>query len=436
MTQYRFRKVSSPTDIRTNHSANYLEWGRGLTHDQYTARERHLGSQPPCLDGHISYWSYEELSENDNSWTMVSCCESLTRPALYKTKGSPVRQTICHSVGAVFTPIPHRGKGHARRMLALLVEKFDQTDAPDSPFCDLYANLARQPFAIEDDEAIRKDRVLNSFSVLWSDVGTYYEKFGYKASSNLEMVITKLTPSDSDLAGSVDGTVLLTEADEVEFAAKDTAQFIKQLDYMTEADGTPRAAILPSTDLHIMTHARAHFVAPLLRPDQVPDGVTHPEGPVPNDFRSVQHFGAALQTGSHMSILWAQDIGNNKLNILRSLVEPPEGAKLVSSKEALAADLVTLLQAAVAEARRWHLSKVTLWIQDLPRDPVTGADLLTLEDVVEAWNSQPNDSQYAKFPAAISEREDSWPAARPLGGRKSGGSPQQVLVFDGKYAWY
>lgn len=417
-TQFRVRRVTTRPEIQANHAANYLEWGRGLTRAEYLAREQHLGAQPPCRDGRIAYWTYEARdTATGASWAMVSACETLTRPALYKAgPGTPVRDTICHSIGAVFTPEEHRGKGYARKMLDLVIAKFDEGDASDSDYAESFAEL-RAGAGAHDSPEVWRERVASSFSVLWSDVGLYYEKFGYTASGHLELVI-KL--GEKDALPAVESRVeLLREEDEKAFSVADAAQFAAQLEHMVERDGVPRCALVPSRAVHEMTHARAHFVAPLLRPHLFEE----PPRPLSKAgldvVKNVEHFGARTDA---LGMLWAQDIGNNKLNVLRTMVT----ATPTPSKEEVAAEVVTLLRAAVGDARAWELGKVTVWEQDVPRDGQTGDALVTLAELAAAWNGSGSGLR-----AEVCEREDSWPMARPFRG-----AGEQKFVFDGKYAWY
>lgn len=551
-SQFRIRKVSDLSDIFLNHSANYEEWGRGLTHAEYLGREQHLGSQPPCLDGNISYWSYEELQNNNqqqqqhelngnsnnnnnnkSNWKMVSCCETLTRPAYYKIKNKPIGETICHSIGAVFTPAQYRGKGYAKKLLNYVISQFDDRNGAFAPLYDALdkrlsssSSSSSSNKVNEEEEAKSKERFQNSFSVLWSDVEYYYNSFGYKLSSNFELVIpiTKTDSNNNNNTKIIDNEIKwLTEKDVAEFSLQDEYQFREFLSADTQYDGIPRAAIIPSANVHQMTHARAHFVAPLLR-EHLVDKVqlsssllskttkvvennnnnsnikssSKPiliEGDVDGSIssrigtiKSVEHFGAKC---GNVSMLWTQDIGNNKLNILRIIVDNNDIIIKSNEKEKkleeILGNVFKLLNAAIKDASRWELSKITMWQQDIPRGIIVlegekgsysspSIPLFSLDDLATFWNSNNNNNtSKSLLTAKVVERPDSWPMARPLGGRKEKEQiqvmelgvmatkfkqqnkdnnndnkiikakeilkmipfgPQQELVYDGKYAWY
>jgi hypothetical protein len=393
---FRLRSLTSREEIDYNHTLNYKEWGQGLTTEQYLEREIHLCNQPSCANDGVKFWSYEQQDPNTKAWTVVSCCESLTRPAMYKVKGSPVRDTTSISIGAVFTPMEHRGKGYAKDMLDRVMEKFDEEKGAFAQYDQL------SPEALE-----------HSFSVLWSDVGYYYSKFGYALTENREVAfpVPEVAPAGEDEATVADK--FIEEEDIAAFAERDTAQFVRDLDAWTEADGTTRVAITPGADVHELTHARVAFLAPLMRP--VEHAIIH-----------TVHYGAQRDG---VTLLWTQDFGNNKLNILRVYSErefSPESA----DEMAFLQTLMALLQAAAQEARRWNLKKVTLWLQDLPGPDEAKPALL--EKVAAQIKAD------IGYDATIQERDASWPMVRFWKGQTAlaGGSEQIKLVKDGKYAWY
>lgn len=483
----RVRPLSSLYEIQRSHSQNYIEWGRGgLSLKNYLKREQHLCNQTISRGGNSKYWTYEVFVPNqtssdptDGKWVSVSCCESLTRPALYKVAGKPVRTTVIHAIGAVFTPAEYRGKGYAKKLVDYVSKMFDQRHGVFGPLYD----------QLESDLDFQ-----NSSSALWSDVGRYYEFFGYKKSSNMELVI-HLPKEHSQNNDRGEHVSWLTEDDVRKLGELDTRQFTRALDYLVEQDGVPRTAITPSWEVHEMTHARAHFVAPLLRRDQVASGVgldrdalvgvdsdsldyvssssSSSSGsesePLTDDeseeqligkvdkkglgaqkVKSVKYFGAK---SGPVSMIWSQDIGNNKLNVLRVVVddeyikqnESQDGSQI---KQQVLAHFDKLLKAATEDAMLWKLSKITMWEQDVPRvirteGPRKGEIFvdISLDDVAESWN-QYNQEHGLGLEAHPEERADSWPMARPMNGRKEGWNKSeqeeqtQVLVFDGKYAWF
>lgn len=406
---HRFRQLKSPEDIQISHSHNYEEWGRGgLEREIYLNRERHLGSQPISKD-HIRYWTLEIKTDpkdpSDGLWTNVSFCESLSRPAFYKIKGQAIDTTVVHSIGAVFTPKEYRGKGYAKLMLKQLIAEFDNIDPETGAFAEEYKCLSQQA-------------VDNSASLLWSDVGLYYEQFGYKEPSGHKELVIYLGDSKPTTRRSDSHVTMLREDDIEAISNYDINEFKKGLDILTEGDGTPRFCTVPSAQVHEMTHARAHFVAPVLRQDEY-SRVGKKPAAGSTLVKNVEYFGCQL---NGMALIWSQDIGNNKLNVLRSVLLED----FALCKEEALENYFKLLEAAVEDAGLWNLKKVTLWEQDLPMDfSKPNAPIFTLKQVEDGWNQRHEEK------GAIEERADSWTMYRPLHGK----GPNQ-LVFAGKYAWF
>lgn len=386
--KYRLRQVTEREEIQLNHSMNFVEWGKGLTQKEYLQREVHLGSQTSCRDGNLRFWSFEELDTSTGNWKVVSCLETLTRPAFYKIKGQPVQETVSHSLGAVFTPMEHRGKGHAKNMMDAVVKEFEKQDTWPQ-----YKGLSKE--ALE-----------HSFSALWSDIGLYYSKFGYQLSSIEELVLTV------EEAHPVDKDVQWITKDQIPaISQEDEKQLVGKMNADTEADGVVRLAIRPTEYAHELTHARAHYLAPLMRPDHT----------VQNG-EEVTRFGAVC---NGVWILWTQDFAGDKLNILRMHCN-----ETLDSKSFLVA-LDKLFAAAVTEAQAWGLHKVTLWKQDVPR--LVDSKQLSLSSIAEACNSM--DSPYK---VKVQERDGSWPMWRFWKGATEDPSTGAKVewVMDGKYAWF
>ncbi|VVT58254.1 uncharacterized protein SAPINGB_P006114 [Magnusiomyces paraingens] len=376
---------------RESHRANHSAWGKGLTVNQYLKREQLLGSQKPCTKGRLAYWVAEELCES--GWRVVSTCEILTRPAIYSVGGQQVRSTLSHTVGAVFTPEEHRGHGHAKRMLEYIVNEFDK--GLEGEFGSHFKDI------IDPDSTVAHEQVAQAFSILWSDIGAYYSMFGYALTSSeqLQVPVDKMVEAPQ--------VEWLGEEDVKAFAERDCANFEAQVQALAQRDGCVRAAIVPSHEVHVMTHARVHYLAPLMRPDlQIP----------------VRRFGA--KAGA-LSMLWTLDFAGDKLAILRVQTKLEEEEEN-NQKEVVLKDFETLIKAALSEALAWNLGSVVLWAQDVPRN-LSGDPLLTLEEMAAAVG-------WTESGARVLLRDTSWPMVRTLHGYATLG-PGPV-VFDGRYAWF
>lgn len=417
--KYRLREVTDRQGIKRGHTLNFLEWGQGLTLEEYLQREVHLGSQTSCSNGNLRFWTLEEQYQVDGSaeWTVVACLETLTRPSLYKIKGRPVQSSVSHSIGAVFTPEEHRGKGHAKRLLNSVVHEFDNRNSWSQ-----YKGLS-------------EEALTHSFSALWSDIGLYYEKFGYKLTGSDELVI-KVGSGDDDNAkdeGRVDGINWITEDQIPALCKDDEAQLSANMDSDTETDGITRVAISPTEHVHELTHARAHYLAPLFRG-------THLE----SNGGDASRFGAVLDG---VWVLWSHDFGNNKLNILRvhnKIQHDDDDVQLSTAARTAAADkfvaiFIKLLQAAETEARAWGLQKVVLWKQDLPRVRAVAAADGSDGDGSAFLTSLEAVSKSVKSESHVETRADS---SLPMWRFWEGSTRDPTTgariewIMDGKYAWF
>lgn len=384
--KFRLRPVSEQDEISHNHSLNYLQWGKGLTLKEYIEREAFLRSQTSCSDGNLRFWSFEQHDSNTGKWFVVSCLETLTRPSLYKIKGKPVQASVSHSIGAVFTPKEHRGKGYAKRLLEQVVKEFDNRNSWQQ-----YKGLS--------EEALE-----HSFSALWSDVGMYYAQFGYKATNadELEIQVGAEEYDNQDVTW-------ITEDMIPALCADDEAQLKAKMDADTEQDGVTRVAISPTEHVHELTHARAHYLAPIVKPEETKQNST---------AGGLHRFGAKL---NGVWILWTQDFSSHKLNILRVHHDQTAG------EDEFLSTLGRLLQAAESECQSWSLPKIILWKQDLPR--LADGKYVTLDSIAKSLRS----------PCKVQTRTDSslpmWRFWQGLDKDPATGSPIE-WVMDGKYAWF
>lgn len=389
-TSFRLRSLKDPAEITRNHSLNFKEWGTGLTLKQYLQREVHLGSQTSCADGNLGFWSFEQHNPDTNEWQVASCLETLTRHSFYKVKGQPVKATVSHSIGAVFTPAEFRGKGLAKQLVDAVVREFDNPDA------------------FPQYREIGQDGMQHSFSALWSDVGLYYERMGYKltSSNDIEYKVDNATPVDK---AAYDKVTFITEDMIPSLCKEDEAQLKSKMERDTEADGKTRVAIAPTEHVHELTHARAHYLAPILRPD---------ESKRNEATGGLHRFGAKLQG---VWILWTHDLANNKMNILR--VHHDESL----DEAAFGRAMDQLLKAAEAEAQLWSLQKIALWEQDLPR--LSDGTTISL-DAVKSHLTNPN--------VKVGTRDSSLPMWRFWKGLDTDPTTGSKVewVMDGKYAWF
>lgn len=315
MTQdnLRFIELKNTKDIQDCHRENYKEWGNILTVDQYLQREKVFRSQESTKDGRLTFWALQEF-RNSHGWVTVCAMESLKRPSFYKQKGLPIKDSVSHSIGAVFTPAEYRGKGYGSKMITMATEKLNDWQLDDYN---------------EDEKA-------TSFQTLWSDVGDYYKKFGYESESSKEIKV--------DVGGYVEWPnnvekVYINDVDEL--AKQDVEDLKQKMDKQTEQDGIIRVAIKPSAAIHHTTFQRAIFLSKYMaRINDVP-----------------KVMGAKYKNSW---ILWTHDFTADKLTSLRLFINDSD-PQLVAEK---------LVQAAISETTYWKFPSYTHWIQDLPTEQI------------------------------------------------------------------
>lgn len=381
----RLVELTDTADIKETQLRNHVEWGGGMTMDQYLLREKGCRVRLTSESTRMTNWALEAKNEQ-GEWELVSACETQRRLAYFKVKGRPVETTINQSIGAVFTAERYRGKGYAAKMLEAVTKSLKTWQLP--------ANISPEA----------KDHVLLT---LWSDVGDYYSRFGYVKNSTETLVISV---AESANTRQKQGTSLDLITDENTIAALAYQQqqvFKSVMDRDTEEDGISRVAIVPSIGSYQYLNWRAIYHGPLLSKRKEAPSV----------------FGAKTD---HSWILWTQDFPSNKLYVLsiHSDLEDPN---------AVEKDLMNLFEAAVSEAEYWSLSTVEIWRQDLPWQ--LGLDQGT--DTAEAPSSMNSGITIHGLVGAAAERDlvievkdraGSWPCWHSIKGTK--------WVFAGKYCWF
>ncbi|KAH8116316.1 hypothetical protein DFH11DRAFT_1579897 [Phellopilus nigrolimitatus] len=100
---------------------SYPHWGRGLTQDQYLAREARLGIfEHATNETPLTIWVL--VPRDDPTTLEFKCsCETYRRKALTRLSNSSVPENvIAYGIASVFCPPINRGKGYARHMMHLL----------------------------------------------------------------------------------------------------------------------------------------------------------------------------------------------------------------------------------------------------------------------------------------------------------------------------
>ncbi|CAG8483842.1 10457_t:CDS:1 [Paraglomus occultum] len=149
----------------------FVEWGKGLSLDQYLERETILANLDFTRDKFIVWVLVPK--ENPNTLDIVCSCETFRRTAFVTISPGVIEEYLCYSIASVFTPPSNRNNGYASTMLLLLSNKFKEQGA--------------------------------SFSFLYSDVGpVFYKRLGWQVYSHTEIRLDVSKPIEYE------GNVTLT----------------------------------------------------------------------------------------------------------------------------------------------------------------------------------------------------------------------------------
>ncbi|KAF5383843.1 hypothetical protein D9615_003652 [Tricholomella constricta] len=168
--------VATPEQITESRRRTFVQWGRGMTEEEYLARDAFTDKHENAQDGRLITWVLTPR-DDPSSLAFVSSCETFRREGLLlqqpssdngKDRITPQKVT-CYGIASVFTPASFRGNGYARHMMRLLHW--------------VIADASRLPRAFPEEWGAPPVNVACAgdglFSVLWSDVGTnFYSRCG------------------------------------------------------------------------------------------------------------------------------------------------------------------------------------------------------------------------------------------------------------------
>lgn len=246
-------KRPSQAQIQETWKNTCQEWGRGVSFEQYSEREVLLGTCP-FTSSNMDTWVLVPEDDQD-TLDLRSHVEVIYRPAYVKRNVLSTEKV--GTVLTVFTPPAHRKNGYAKLMLAKL--------------CDVMRQEA-------------------DGSILFSDIGKFYEQFGFKLFSPFHTVFPacKLESPSTHIQ-------LLQEENLKEISAMDCELVRSELKENT-------LVIEPSFEVYHWHILRSHFYAKYT-------GHAIPE-----------IFGARA-SGTHESdlqfLVWANDYNEKKTVILR-----------------------------------------------------------------------------------------------------------------------
>jgi GNAT superfamily N-acetyltransferase len=267
-------RLATDEEKRARDRLAYDAWGTGLSVDQFVERERRLRAHG---------WAAANLE----TWLLIdgelalSSCESFCMPS-WRRAGDGRQAGVTFGIASVFTERALRRRGYAQQLVAQVVE----------------ALRARRPQA----------------SILFSDVGDYYTRVGYRRLPALDRVF----PAEAGAPErSVDRLLTAEELDAQHAAAP-------------PPDG--ELVVWPSAEQLDWHRERARVYGELLgRP-------------------SLAHAGARAGRGT---IAWAADFPHGKLAVLYLRAER-------------LAEAQALMEAARRQAAEVGLAEVVCWESPLP----------------------------------------------------------------------
>lgn len=121
-------------------------WAKDLDVETYHERERTIGSVTLTRDGGIRCWVLVN-PESDQPDDVLSSCETIrkhtfiSRPPVNGQKTCNLTETEAHSIGCVYTPKQHRGKGYAGIMLKILADYLMKEN--ERGFSVLYSDIGK-----------------------------------------------------------------------------------------------------------------------------------------------------------------------------------------------------------------------------------------------------------------------------------------------------
>lgn len=340
MSTLKFVTYDDPEIIHFTHMNNADAWKGLLTSEQYTQREKVLGStdisqkdrSPDIQELYpidhkqlgIKYFVLkdESLPETDKFSQIVSSCETLNRLGycIKPDSNGTIEPALVVCIGGVFTETKFRGKGYAARM----IEKLN----------NYYDDLIKE----NPDSILIKNLVIN----LYSEVDDYYQRFGYHS---FHVPLHYITQFDQFMLeycpDKLSKGKFLNYDDYQHLVDSHDINFKKKLIKLHEEN--PEKFIFtvkPDLDIFKWFQDRDIFIGKIL--DKIKD-----------QDESTLKFGFELNDGSH--IIWHHNWNSNLLVIVK-----------VAMKQSDRETLSQLIGQSILEAKRYNLDKIQFWDEEIP----------------------------------------------------------------------
>ncbi|KAI9667583.1 MAG: hypothetical protein M1821_000399 [Bathelium mastoideum] len=308
-------RLDRPTDKEKveQWSKNAVTWRGALSLEAYHRREEYLLKVPLAKDEGLTHWVLVDSDAEDRK--VFAGCETLNKKAVMANDGKVV-DSVCHTIGNVFTAPEFRGKGYGQRLMKELGPRLETWQTGNTQCL---------------------------FSILYSDIGeSFYAKTGWHPFPSPRISIS----AETNASGSC-GTASLLYANELAALCKADEKLIRQ--YLESLDSKaikPTVAIIPDIATMQWHHAREEFVANELY------------GKVPTVKGAIAGSEVGQRVWCYWTRTWYNEDGTksegNTLFILRLVVEDETAPDVASA-------IASLFAAALAEAKAWHLAEVLMW---------------------------------------------------------------------------
>ncbi|CAK9439902.1 uncharacterized protein LODBEIA_P40020 [Lodderomyces beijingensis] len=361
---------------------NSQSWKGALSTQDYVLREHVLGKAQMTADKLLVFM----LKSKDDDATPLCSIELLIRPAwkYENIDGScKRRQVLSGCIGGVYTYEDHRGNGYARIMVDHLVQFAKRNDVLGT----------------------------DGFVFLYSEIGEYYTKNGFKSFAvdliKIKIKTTEPAPVDPQVATSKDDHFELVEYHQFQhlmelYAAKLDADITKQV----QSDNKSRVALVPNSDIIDWFHLRAKYVTYKLFPPPHSPNIDFTSGSYNEIREQLQHshpktFGIKLTTTTTSTeslagfIIWTIDWSSptsNKATVIK-LVSLHDDTQVLQK---LLDHMVAHIAATKIEGQ--STSEIVIWESE-----VCGPVKLYLEERYGAVTGAENGSRSAALMCDVSE---------------------------------
>ncbi|KIM44889.1 hypothetical protein M413DRAFT_442857 [Hebeloma cylindrosporum] len=150
---------ANTAQVLESRKRTFQEWGRGMTLEEYLARDTISDKHEVSRDSRLITWV---LAPHDSpgSLDFLCSCETFRRDGLVLKNARP-EPANCYGVASVFTPPKHRRRGYAKHMMSLLHWVIAPEESLPTEFPTEWGNRPQRVPGVTP----------GAFSVLYSDVG-------------------------------------------------------------------------------------------------------------------------------------------------------------------------------------------------------------------------------------------------------------------------